>query len=113
MAQLQTYLGMVNFYTRFFKSAAAVLHPLTEALRGGQKGDFIWTEEMQSAFARSKLALCQAAELAHPLPGAEISLAVDAPRWRGAAAARAGARDETAWILLCKVRSSAAEVFCI
>jgi hypothetical protein len=30
---------------------------------------------MQSAFVRT---LCQAAELVHPLPGAEISLAVDA-----------------------------------
>jgi hypothetical protein len=78
VAQLQTYLGMVNFYRRFIKSAAAILRPLTEALRGGKKGDLTWSEEMQAAFQRSKLALCRAAELAHPLPGAEISLAVDA-----------------------------------
>jgi cleavage and polyadenylation specificity factor subunit 1 len=76
--QLQTYLGMVNFYRRFFKSAAAVLRPLTEALRGGQKADLSWTAEMQTAFEQSKLALCRAAELAHPLPGADLSLAVDA-----------------------------------
>jgi predicted lipid-binding transport protein (Tim44 family) len=33
---------------------------------------------MKAAFAASKQALCAAAELAHPLPGAQISLAVDA-----------------------------------
>jgi RNase H-like domain found in reverse transcriptase len=33
---------------------------------------------MQAAFAASKEALCAATELAHPLPGAEILLAVDA-----------------------------------
>jgi Reverse transcriptase (RNA-dependent DNA polymerase)/RNase H-like domain found in reverse transcriptase len=76
--QLQTYLGMVNFYRRFFRGAAAVLRPLTEAIRGGQKVSLTWTAEMQAAFRASKEALVAAAELAHPLPGAVLSLAVDA-----------------------------------
>jgi isocitrate/isopropylmalate dehydrogenase len=33
--QLQTYLGMINFYRRSFRDAAATLRPLTEATRGG------------------------------------------------------------------------------
>jgi Reverse transcriptase (RNA-dependent DNA polymerase)/RNase H-like domain found in reverse transcriptase len=78
VAQLQTYLGLINFYRRFFRNAAAVLRPLTEALRGGGTADLQWTPEMQAAFAASKEALCAATELAHPLPGEEISLAVDA-----------------------------------
>jgi cleavage and polyadenylation specificity factor subunit 1 len=78
VAQLQTYLGMVNFYRRFFPAAAAVLRPLTEATRGGQKQQLTWDDSMRAAFAASKQALCAAAELAHPLPGAQISLAVDA-----------------------------------
>ena len=36
--QLQTYLGMVNFYRRFLKGAALVLKPLTDQLKGGVKG---------------------------------------------------------------------------
>jgi hypothetical protein len=46
VAQLQTYLGMVNFYRRFFPAAAAVLRPLTEATRGGQKTALVWTDSM-------------------------------------------------------------------
>ena len=34
--QLQTYLGMLNFYRRFIKGAACVLKPLTDTLRGSQ-----------------------------------------------------------------------------
>jgi cleavage and polyadenylation specificity factor subunit 1 len=78
VAQLQTYLGMVNFYRRFFPSAAAVLRPLMEATRGGQKADLVWDDSMRAAFDASKRALCAATELAHPLPGAQLSLAVDA-----------------------------------
>jgi hypothetical protein len=32
VAQLQTFLGMVNFYRRFIAGAARILRPLTEAL---------------------------------------------------------------------------------
>jgi transposase InsO family protein len=78
VAQLQTYLGLINFYRRFFKNAAAVLRPLTEVIKGGQKAELVWTDQMKAAFQASKDALCAATELAHPLPGAEISVAVDA-----------------------------------
>ena len=33
---------------------------------------------MQTAFVESKAALCKVTQLAHPVPSAEISLAVDA-----------------------------------
>jgi predicted lipid-binding transport protein (Tim44 family) len=69
---------MINFYRKFFRSAAAVLRPLTEALRGGQHVAITWSAEMVAAFQASKEALMAATELAHPQPGAEISLAVDA-----------------------------------
>jgi RNase H-like domain found in reverse transcriptase len=76
--QFQTYLGMVNFSRRFFLAAAAMLRPLTVALKGNQKVDLVWSVEMCAAFATSKAALCAAAELAHPLQGATLLLAVDA-----------------------------------
>jgi hypothetical protein len=50
VAQLQTYLGMVNFYRRFFPAAAVVLRPLTEA-----KQQLVWDDSMKAAFDASKL----------------------------------------------------------
>jgi RNase H-like domain found in reverse transcriptase/Reverse transcriptase (RNA-dependent DNA polymerase) len=78
VTQLKTYLGMINFYRRFFRNAAATLRPLTEATRGGQKADLVWTADMQAVFVASKEALWAATELAHPQQGATLSLAVDA-----------------------------------
>ncbi len=75
---LQTYLGMVNFYRLFLKDAALQLKPLTDALKGGDKGQLACSEPMAAAFESRKAAMLNAAELAHPMPGAELSLAVDA-----------------------------------
>ena len=76
--QLQTFLGMLNFYRRFLPQAAAVLKPLTEVLQGGTRGRLTWTEDMAAAFKRGKEAIVAAVELAHPDPAAVLSLAVDA-----------------------------------
>ena len=76
--QLQTYLGMVNFYRRFLKSAALILHPLTEVLKGGAPGRLTWSADMVEAFQQSKTAMLNAAELAHPDPQQPLSLQVDA-----------------------------------
>ena len=76
--QLQTYLGMVNFYRRFLPGAANVLRPLTEVLKGGKTGKLLWTVEMQKAFQDSKRGIVNAVELAHPNQKAILSLAVDA-----------------------------------
>jgi cleavage and polyadenylation specificity factor subunit 1 len=78
VCQLQTYLGMINFYRRFLPGAAGVLKPLTDALRGGQQAKLAWTAEMAAAFHQSKSSICTAAELAHPVEKAAFFLAVDA-----------------------------------
>jgi predicted lipid-binding transport protein (Tim44 family) len=75
---LQTFLGMANFYRWFLLAAARTLRPLTDAVRGSQSTVLAWTEPMQAAFAAVKKGLCQAVELAHPAPAAEVFLAVDA-----------------------------------
>ena len=75
---LQTYLGMVNFYRRFLRGAAAVLKPLTDSLKGAPKGRLLWTAEMEGSFEASKTAMLTAAELAHPEKHGELTLAVDA-----------------------------------
>jgi hypothetical protein len=53
---------------------------LTGALRGGKaaKERITWTADMTEVFNSTKQALAKAALLAHPSPGAEIALMVDA-----------------------------------
>jgi hypothetical protein len=78
--ELQRFLGMVNYYRRFVKGAAAILKPLTDATRGpgGQSTQLTMSAEMHAAFSAAKDALVRAAVLVHPRPEAEISVAVDA-----------------------------------
>ena len=75
--QLQRFLGLVNFYRRFLPAAAKFLLPLTSALSGTPKS-FVWTPSMQQAFQSVKEAVCDAVVLEHPVPGARLSLAVNA-----------------------------------
>ncbi len=78
--ELQRFLGMINYYRRFIRGAAAILKPLTDATRGkgGRSTRLAWGAEMAAALVAAKSALADAAVLAHPMPGAEISIAVDA-----------------------------------
>ena len=50
---LQRFLGMVNFYRKFLRSAAQVLTPLKGALKGPGKA-ISWTPLMNSTFSRAK-----------------------------------------------------------
>jgi hypothetical protein len=77
---LQAFLSAVNFYRRFLPAAASLLQPLTDALRGEAwaRDSLPWSTEMEAAFCSIKTALANAALLAHPTPGAEICLMVDA-----------------------------------
>ncbi len=74
--QLQTFLGVVNFYRRFIPAAANILLPLTDALRADWS--WIWAPAMQHSFQLVKVTLAEVATLTHPDPAADLSLAVDA-----------------------------------
>ncbi len=74
--QLQTFLGMVNFYRRFIPAAANILLPLTDALRADWS--WTWAPAMQHSFQLVKETLAEVATLTHPDPAADLSLAVDA-----------------------------------
>jgi hypothetical protein len=67
---------MVNFYRRFTPGIAAVLEPLTAALKGGKK-TLEWSAALDNAFQCSKQVLASAVPLAHPPPNAAIALATD------------------------------------
>jgi hypothetical protein len=73
--QLQSFLGLVNFYRRFIQ-AVRILLPLTDALRADQ--DWVWSPAMQHSFQLIKEILASMAVLTLPDPAAEVQLAVDA-----------------------------------
>ena len=75
--EMQTYLGMINFYHRFLPSAASVLRPLYASVSGKTKS-IQWTSMMEKAFVDSKVAVAQATMLTHPRQDAPTSLTVDA-----------------------------------
>ena len=55
-----------------------MLKLLTNSLKGGATGKLEGSDSMQGAFLASKAAMTNAAELVHPVEGAELSLEVDA-----------------------------------
>lgn len=78
---LRRFLGMANFYNRFLPRAAITQVPLQAAVAGKKrrsKEKLVWTPEMISAFKDLKKGLSDAAMLAFPAPGAELSLQTDA-----------------------------------
>jgi hypothetical protein len=77
LKQLQQFLGLVNFYRRFLPSAAKILKPLTDLLKGNPKR-LEWSEAAATSFSAAKEALIAAVPLSHPRPGATLALAVDA-----------------------------------
>lgn len=49
---LRSFLGMVNFFRKFIKRYAQVVHPLTDLLK--QSAVYRWTPECQAAFDKVK-----------------------------------------------------------
>lgn len=78
--QLRQFLGMINFYRRFFPRAATLQAPLNELLQGNVKGSakIPWPQEAEAAFDACKEGLAQATLLAHPDPGALLAIISDA-----------------------------------
>ena len=75
--ELQSFLGMINYYRRFIPKAAEHLHPLFDLLKGKPK-TMEWTPECQAAFNAVKAALATTTLLHHPKTGANLSLTTDA-----------------------------------
>ena len=75
--ELQSFLGMVNYYRRFIPKAAHHLTPLFELLQGKPKS-ISWSPAQQQGFDAIKKALADAALLHHPKPNANLALTTDA-----------------------------------
>nr|XP_012151021.1 PREDICTED: uncharacterized protein K02A2.6-like [Megachile rotundata] len=78
--ELRRFLGILNFYRRFVKNAAAIQAPLYRYLVGAKKRDkrFEWTPEAVNAFNECKASLANATLLVHPTDNAPLILATDA-----------------------------------
>ena len=80
--QLQSFLGIFNFYRRFVPKCAEVLLPLTRLLKGRDlkkpKQPIELVPEQVNAFEKAKMFLMEATLLAHPDESCPIHLATDA-----------------------------------
>ncbi|CAB0042447.1 unnamed protein product, partial [Trichogramma brassicae] len=78
--QLRRFLGMTNFYRRCIPSAAALMAPLTELLRGlvKKKEKLTWTPEAEAAFERTKKAMTEAVRSSFLSPSQPLALYTDA-----------------------------------
>lgn len=74
--QLQSFLGLVNYYRNFVPGASSMLSPLYELLKKGIK--WSWTKKHDKAFNEIKNCLVSERVLAHFDPKATIILTVDA-----------------------------------
>ena len=75
--QLLTFLGMVQFYSRFVERLAELLNPPYVLTRTGHSR-FTWTMEAEDSFVEVKRRLANATILAHPSDSADIELVTDA-----------------------------------
>ena len=73
--QLESYLGVFNFYRRFVPNASTILEPLNQLRRSGVP--WRWGEEQKSAFLKSKQHLLNSQVLVHFDPKLPISVVAD------------------------------------
>ena len=76
LAELCSFLGMLNFYTKFLPNISSLLHPLHQLLRESQR--WCWTKDCEHAFQSAKQKLAEAPVLAHYDPSLPLVLAADA-----------------------------------
>jgi RNase H-like domain found in reverse transcriptase/Reverse transcriptase (RNA-dependent DNA polymerase) len=72
---VQSFMGMVNFYRRFICNCASISQPLTK-LTGNS--EFMWDELSQTSFDLLKTALCSAPVLRTYDPSLPIQVTTDA-----------------------------------
>ena len=74
--ELRAFLGLLNYYSKFFNNLSHLLHPLNNLLRKGQKWE--WTTACAAAFNEAKQALVSSKVLVHYDPDLPIRVAADA-----------------------------------
>ncbi|KAJ8716473.1 hypothetical protein PYW07_003100 [Mythimna separata] len=89
VSQLQSFLGLTNYYRNFVPDASSVLSPLYNLLNKNTKWE--WTRDHDEAFVQIKNILASDKTLAHFDPKAKLILTVDAsPTGLGAVLSQVG-----------------------
>jgi hypothetical protein len=60
LTELQSFLGLANFYRRFVLGFSHIAWPLIQVAKGGGRENFVWGKEQQQAFDDLKHRLCSA-----------------------------------------------------
>lgn len=93
ISELRSFIGMVNFFSKFIKNFSSVLVPLHRLLRKGV--DWNWDEQCERAFIQIKQALMSTEVLAHYDPNKPLIVTCDASaRGVGGVLAQPGAQGE-------------------
>ena len=79
VTELRSFLGLLNYYGKFLRNLASLLHPLNQLLRENQT--WKWTPACVRAFQQAKEQLSKAPVLAHYDPNLPIQLAGDASQY--------------------------------
>ncbi|XP_037293178.1 uncharacterized protein K02A2.6 isoform X1 [Manduca sexta] len=79
ISELRSFLGTVNFFSKFIRNFNSLLVPLNNLLRKGV--EWKWSRECQCAFAEIKDALTGTAVLAHYDPKSPLIVTCDASPW--------------------------------
>ena len=74
--QTRSFLGMVNYYSRFVPKLAEIAHPLHQITKKNAK--FNWTEKCEQAFEKLKNCLASAPIMAYPTRTEKFILDTDA-----------------------------------
>ena len=74
--ELRSFLGLLNYYSKFIPQSATLLHPLNVLLRKDAR--WKWSQECQKSFDAAKEALSSSSLLVHYNPVLPIRLAADA-----------------------------------
>jgi len=79
LKELQSFLGLANYYRKFIEKFSAIAAPLTDATRNAsQTRPIVWTDAMVQAFETLKDALTKAPCLRIPDPDGEFEVITDA-----------------------------------
>ncbi|XP_054274663.1 uncharacterized protein K02A2.6-like [Macrosteles quadrilineatus] len=76
VTELRTFLGLANYYNKFIKNLATLLHPLNRLLRKGNT--FTWSSACEQSFLKIKEIITSDDVLVHFDPSLPLVLATDA-----------------------------------
>ena len=76
MFQLRSFLGMINYYSKFIKDFSSKMHSLYQLL--SNKTEWLWSKECEIAFLWAKEVLSSKQVLVHYDPQKPLILSVDA-----------------------------------